>query len=49
MLCKFNIEQQLRSGSAVDQGRGIDEERILNILQACLLLDFAGDKTTTKF
>ena len=32
MLCKFNIEQQFRSQSAVDQGRGIDEQRMLNIL-----------------
>ena len=32
MLCKFNIEQQFRSQSAVDQGHGIDEKIILNIL-----------------
>ena len=31
MLCKFNIEQQFRSQSAVDQGYGIDEKIILNI------------------
>mgnify|MGYP007015612361 CR=1 FL=1 len=52
MLCKFNIEQQFRSQSAVDQGRGIDEQRILNTL--CLGLTLvktlqAGDKTMTKF
>ena len=52
MLCKFNIEQQFRSQSAVDQGRGIDEQRMLNILSLGLTLVKtlqAGDKTMTKF
>ena len=38
MLCKFNIEQQFRSQSAVDQGRDIDEQRMLNILSLGLTL-----------